>query len=209
MPATPYSEVLRSFDFYGDTPVEILRVERPADQMAEEIFYLPAILLLGLVILFQRRRQTVPAFLRSRPMSRRILLPVDLSESDTARKALGEALPLLGQDGVLHVVSVLPDFGLPQVGGFFRKGFEKEALAAFGKALAEWVEDMVPEGGRSAPPCASRHDSTTRSCGPPRSSRSTSSLMASHRPAFQDYLLGPNAARVVRHARCSVYVVRD
>ena len=62
MPATPYSEVLRSFDFYGDTPVEILRVERPADQMAEEIFYLPAILLLGLVILFQRRRQTVPAF---------------------------------------------------------------------------------------------------------------------------------------------------
>jgi len=34
-------------------------------------------------------------------------------------------------------------------------------------------------------------------------------LLASHRPAMKDYLLGTNAARVVRHARCSVLVVRD
>ena len=31
---------------------------------------------------------------------------------------------------------------------------------------------------------------------------------ASHRPALSDYLLGAQAARVVRHAKCSVYVVR-
>ncbi len=34
-------------------------------------------------------------------------------------------------------------------------------------------------------------------------------VMASHRPELQDYLLGPNAARVVRHAKCSVLVVRE
>jgi len=34
-------------------------------------------------------------------------------------------------------------------------------------------------------------------------------VMASHRPELADYLLGPNAARVVRHANCSVLVVRD
>ena len=34
-------------------------------------------------------------------------------------------------------------------------------------------------------------------------------VMASHRPELKDYLLGPNAARVVRHARQSVFVVRD
>ena len=33
-------------------------------------------------------------------------------------------------------------------------------------------------------------------------------LMASHRPELQDYLLGPNASRVVRHATCSVLVHR-
>ena len=33
-------------------------------------------------------------------------------------------------------------------------------------------------------------------------------IMAAHRPKLGDYLLGPNAARVVRHAKCSVFVVR-
>ena len=34
-------------------------------------------------------------------------------------------------------------------------------------------------------------------------------VVASNRPELKDYLLGPNAARVVRHANCSVLVVRD
>jgi nucleotide-binding universal stress UspA family protein len=33
-------------------------------------------------------------------------------------------------------------------------------------------------------------------------------ILASHRPALSTYLLGAHAARVVRHAQCSVYVVR-
>lgn len=34
-------------------------------------------------------------------------------------------------------------------------------------------------------------------------------IMAAHRPSLADYLLGPNTARVARHARCSVQIVRD
>lgn len=34
-------------------------------------------------------------------------------------------------------------------------------------------------------------------------------ILASHRPELSDYLLGPNAAKVVRHSDCSVMVVRD
>ena len=33
-------------------------------------------------------------------------------------------------------------------------------------------------------------------------------VMAAHSPELKDYLLGPNAARVVRHAPVSVLVVR-
>jgi nucleotide-binding universal stress UspA family protein len=33
-------------------------------------------------------------------------------------------------------------------------------------------------------------------------------VMASHKPTVTDYLLGANAAHVVRHAGCSVMVVR-
>jgi nucleotide-binding universal stress UspA family protein len=34
-------------------------------------------------------------------------------------------------------------------------------------------------------------------------------VVGSHQPAMKDYLLGTNAARVVRHARCSVLVARE
>lgn len=34
-------------------------------------------------------------------------------------------------------------------------------------------------------------------------------VLSSHRPAMKDYLIGENASRVVRHAACSVLVVRD
>lgn len=33
-------------------------------------------------------------------------------------------------------------------------------------------------------------------------------VMAAHRPSLKDYLLGPNTARVARHAHCSVQIVR-
>lgn len=34
-------------------------------------------------------------------------------------------------------------------------------------------------------------------------------VLASHRPGMQDWLIGAHASRVVRHARCSVLVVRE
>ena len=34
-------------------------------------------------------------------------------------------------------------------------------------------------------------------------------VMGAHRPAVRDYLLGSNAAQIVRHAPCSVWVVRN
>lgn len=34
-------------------------------------------------------------------------------------------------------------------------------------------------------------------------------ILASHRPSLKHYLLGTNAARVVRHGSCSVLVIRE
>lgn len=59
---TPFFQEFSSYDFYGDVPVTIETVQTPAKRMPKEIFYIPALLLLGLVVLLQRRRQTVPAF---------------------------------------------------------------------------------------------------------------------------------------------------
>lgn len=34
-------------------------------------------------------------------------------------------------------------------------------------------------------------------------------VLSSHRPEMKDWLIGANADRVVRHAKCSVFVVRE
>ncbi len=61
-PGSTYAKKLGGFDFYGDEPVVIAEVKIPAERMPKELFYIPALLLLGVVVIFQRRRQTVPAF---------------------------------------------------------------------------------------------------------------------------------------------------
>ena len=53
---TPYAETFQSYDFYADEFVTIKEVKAPADQMPKELIFIPALLLLGLVVLLQRGR---------------------------------------------------------------------------------------------------------------------------------------------------------
>ena len=56
---TAYFEKIGNlFDFYGDDPVRITEIKKPAQRMPKEIFYLPALLLFGFVYWLQRRRVT-------------------------------------------------------------------------------------------------------------------------------------------------------
>ena len=54
---TPFFENIGNlFDYYADDPVQISEVKQPSSRMPKEVFYLPALLLLGLVYWLQRRR---------------------------------------------------------------------------------------------------------------------------------------------------------
>lgn len=136
-----------------------------------------------------------------------ILLPVDLSSEHSWSKALPAALRLGGPGVVLHVVAVVPDFGMSVVGGYFDAGFEQKALHDLGAQLADWTRAHVPEGvevhphvlhGRIYDEIIAAADKLDVDA----------IVLASHTPELSDYLLGPNAARVVRHSSRSVFVVR-
>ncbi|WP_209424363.1 universal stress protein [Pararhodobacter sp. SW119] len=141
-------------------------------------------------------------------MPKTILLPIDMSDEASWRKSLAEALTLLHDGGVLHVATVLPDFGLVQVSGFFSKDFEREALHQMGVELTEWVNAHVPREVEVHPHVlhGKIYDEILRAAD---KLGADVIVMGSHRPEFKDYLLGPNAARVMRHARQSVYIVRN
>jgi len=57
MAGTPYFTKMQMFDFYGDRPVVIERVELEAERMPKEVFYVPGLALLGLIIVMQRSRR--------------------------------------------------------------------------------------------------------------------------------------------------------
>ena len=62
-PGTPHFEVIGTeYDYYGDSPVTISKVEVENDRLPKEIFFIPALLLLAGIVLIQKPRATQPAF---------------------------------------------------------------------------------------------------------------------------------------------------
>ncbi|MDH5356887.1 MAG: DUF3394 domain-containing protein, partial [Gammaproteobacteria bacterium] len=56
-PGTPFFETIgKSFDYYGDEPVEVAKVLRAADRVPKEVFYFPAVVLLMIIVVSQKRR---------------------------------------------------------------------------------------------------------------------------------------------------------
>lgn len=141
-------------------------------------------------------------------MPKTVLLAIDLSDPKSSKKALGGALEILSEDGILHIVSVLPDFGLAQVSGYFKKDFEKKALLNLGHELEKWAQANVPANIKVRPHVlhGTVYHEVIQAA---KKLKIDVIVLAAHRPELKDYFLGPNAARIVRHAKQSVYVVRN
>jgi len=141
-------------------------------------------------------------------MYENILLTVDLNEESSWRKALPTAVECCRAFGArLHLMTVVPDFGMSAVAQYFPEDYaERAATEAAGqlkKLFAEQVTDGIKVQHRVG--YGTVYEEILKAA---RETKCDLIVMASHRPALKDYLLGPNAARVVRHANCSVLVVR-
>ncbi len=142
-------------------------------------------------------------------MFKTVLLPIDLSAPSSWEKALPAALRLCQPEdgGVLHVVTVVPDFGMSVVGSYFEGDFEEKAMHKVGEDLTDWITEHVPATTEVHPHVllGRVYDQIITAA---NKLDVDAIVMGSHRPELTDYLLGPNAARVVRHANQSVFVVR-
>jgi nucleotide-binding universal stress UspA family protein len=137
------------------------------------------------------------------PKYKTILVPVDLAYEDKAGPMIEQAGKLADKDTkliLLNVVDSLPSFVTAQLpdGAQERarlhaeKSLKKIAKTAGLKADVELRTGAAPAGILDV---AKDRDAGLI-------------LVGSHKPGMQDYLLGSTAARVVRHARCSVLVLR-
>ena len=143
-------------------------------------------------------------------MFKNILVPIDLDEESSWAKALEVAEEMAANYGAeLNVTAVVPTFNMSVVGSYFPKDYEKEAMASAKERLKELLETQCQRDGVKVKGHVAHgtiYDEIMRVAD---ELNCDVIVMASHRPALKDYLLGPNAARVVRHARQSVFVVRS
>ena len=141
-------------------------------------------------------------------MYKNVLLSVDLGHESSWVKALPTAVELCQASGAtLHVLTVVPDFGMTIVGQCFPKGYEKEVAAKVMEALKEFVTKHVPKD-ISVQHCVAEgvvYESILKMA---RDVGADLIVVGAGRPDLKEYLLGPNAARVARHADMSVLIVR-
>ncbi len=142
-------------------------------------------------------------------MYKEILLTVDREHEASWRISLPVALQQCKAFGArLHLLTVVHELGVGDVASFLPMDFDRQLLDKASRWLHETVAAQLPDGLQAQ--CVVGHGKVYAEI--LRVARETAAdliIMASHHPEVSDYLLGSNAAHVVRHAECSVLVVRQ
>ena len=141
-------------------------------------------------------------------MYKKILVAVDLAEQDVAQPALTSAIELAsltkGEIRLVHVRHPVPSSPFGMVGAdvlsdhkkYFdaemqklieKVGFDKQRLSSANRlgAVYDEVLDEARDWGADL------------------------IVVSAHQPSMATYLLGSNAAKIVRHATCTTLVVRS
>ena len=135
-------------------------------------------------------------------MHKHILVAVGFDDDHDPAQSFQVAHALAGKGtrvSVLHVQEQLPNFAI----AYMPEGYAEELKVAI-KDRLDALADQFENGtgvlveGHSGRTILDWAEANSVDC----------IIIASHRPGLQDYLLGSTASRVVRHAQCSVHVVR-
>ncbi|MFV2053350.1 universal stress protein [Aliiroseovarius sp. YM-037] len=143
-------------------------------------------------------------------MSKSVLCAVDITQPEMARRVLHQATRLADLDEAhVDVITVVPDFGMSVVGSYFDEDHTDKAVDGAREALNDLVtEEIGAEANKSVRHIVAVGTAYDVILATAKKAGSDLIVIGAHQPELSDYLLGPNAARVVRHSDCSVYVVR-
>lgn len=139
-------------------------------------------------------------------MFEKILVPVDLTEPELTRQALEEAVAIAKSAAKLRLVNVQSLVPVAFI-DYIPANFDEELRASAEQELAETAAKLdypkeqvttVVRFGAIYPEVLAEAEDWGADL----------IVLSSHRPAMSTYLLGSNAKTIVRHAKCSVLVVR-
>lgn len=141
-------------------------------------------------------------------MFKSILVPIDLNEAELSKSALDAAMELAKVSGgklrLINVRSMMPVTYMEYMPADFDVNAKAEAEAEL-KAQAAALA-LPPERISTVVKIGSVYGEILSEA---EAMRADLIVVGSHRPSMATYLIGSNAKTVVRHATCSVLVVRS
>jgi nucleotide-binding universal stress UspA family protein len=141
-------------------------------------------------------------------MYKDILFPIDITEESSWKEALPVVLEHIAAfNSRLHIMTVLSDGSMSLVQQYFPGGSIERLTEQTQTALHDFVKKHIPKDVEVQHVLAkgSVYECIIKTADEVKADLI---VMSAHRPELRDYLLGPNAAKVVRHSKISVLVVR-
>lgn len=137
-----------------------------------------------------------------------VLLPIDLQHPESWEKALPAAKRLAGDQGVIHLLGIVHDFGSSMVATFLPKGYEQKILQKMKEALDDFASQHFPDESRVRIHVGHGHVAETILKAAAKY-KADLIVMASDKPdELRSILVSRDANAVVRHSPVSVMVVR-
>lgn len=140
-------------------------------------------------------------------MYKNILVPIDPAHGEVADRTLAIAKKLLddgGQVTALSVIEPLPSY----ISGYILEQTLKDRVKENRDACLAALNAAMDRVGVSGKAILDDGSPTPEILRLAREIRADCIVLGSHRPDFRDYLIGSTAARVVRHAQCTVIIER-
>ncbi len=132
-----------------------------------------------------------------------ILVPIDIAHPDAAAGMFEKAKALLAPGGVMTAV-----YAVPEIPAYVTFEMPDGFLPITIRKAEKTLRDAVLEAGVDADVQILTGQAPRAILAAADNVKADMIIVASHRPGLADYLLGSTAARVVRHAQCSVLVIR-
>ncbi len=143
-------------------------------------------------------------------MFKKVMYPVDLQEGTLCQAAIDGVLGQIRDwQAELVLIYVLPGFGMPIVGSYFPKDAEDAAKEAAKKRIRTFVEDRIP-AGLHVKSIIAEGTAYEEILAYAEEEKVDLIIVPSHdRQGVERWLIGSTAQKVVEHARCSVFVLRN
>ena len=137
-----------------------------------------------------------------------IVVPIDLAEPVVSKRAIDHAVMLAklskGRVTLINVVPIMPLMMLDTVPVSFEAEVAEKAKAAMAELAA--TIDLPPERLETLVRIGGIYHEVLEAA---EARKADLVVVGSHRPGMATYLIGSNATAIVRHATCSVLVIRQ